>query len=148
MKKSPEEVFEMCKSEQQKGIGKIKVGAVCHGMKFIGAKVYQKYFSGANVHVSDSFADVHAEQMVVNLALLERYYPVEVFVTSTSKEEDVMMCGTCRHYLNEINSACTVVVFNPDGSIKKINFLSAIYPYSKDVFEKNMKFRSLCDYKI
>lgn len=135
----------MCKNAQNNAYGKIKVGAVCSAINF--KTNHRKYFSGANLHVSDSFSDVHAEQLAVNLALLERYYPTKIYVTSQSVDEDVTMCGSCRHYISEINRYCSIIVFNPDGTRKSINLLSDVYPNSKDTIQKNQKFKKLCGYR-
>lgn len=142
-----EQIFSICVKAQKEAYGKISVGAVCHGQRRDeSGKTVHKYWSGANLHVSDSFSDIHAEQLAVNLALLERYYPTEIFVTSQSKEEDVRLCGSCRHYISEINRHCTIVVFNPDGSQKSMDLLSELYPYSKDTVTKNSKIRELCNW--
>jgi cytidine deaminase len=142
---SKTEIFSMCKEAQKEAYGKISVGAVCHGQTVNDeGKLVHRYWSGANLHISDSFADVHAEQLAVNLALLERYYPTEIFVTSQSNKEDVRLCGSCRQYISEINRYCSVYVFNPDGSIKSVNTLDELYPFSKDTMEKNSKFEQLC----
>lgn len=139
------QIFEMCGHSQGNAISdKIKVGAVCHGQKIVNGKIHHKYFSGSNIHISDSFADIHAEQIAVNLSLLEKYYPTEIYVTSQSVKENVTMCGSCRHYISEINCHCIIIIFNPDGTRKSTNFLSDIYPYSKDTVPKNDRFKKLC----
>lgn len=131
------EVWLKCQHAQVLAISnKTKVGAVVVG---INKKNERKLFVGSNIHISDSFADVHAEQMAVNQCLLERYYPLAVYVTSTSTEEKVALCGSCRHYLSEINRNMQVVVFNPDGSRKITTFLFEVYPNSKDTRDKNEK---------
>lgn len=140
------EVSDMCRVAQRDGLGKIQVGAVCHGQRVLkDGTILHRYFSGANLHVSDSFADVHAEQLAINLSLLERFYPTEVFVTSQSVKESVKLCGSCRHYLSEINRHCSITVINPDGSRKSMDILSYLYPYSKDTVAKNQKFKKLCE---
>lgn len=144
MKLNSDEIFNMCVKAQKEAYGKISVGAVCHGKRIIDGLSLDKYWSGANLHVSDSFADVHAEQLAVNLALLERFYPVEIFVTSQSNDEKVILCGSCRHYISEINKDCSIIIFNPDGTIKSTKLLSTVYPFSKDTEKKNKKFKQLC----
>lgn len=137
-----EKMFSMCKDAQNDAYGKIKVGAVCSAINY--KTKHRHYFTGANLHVSDSFSDIHAEQLAVNLALLERYYPTEIYVTSQSFDEDVTMCGSCRHYISEINQNCSIIVFNPDGTQKSINLLSDVYPNAKNTVKKNNKFKMLC----
>jgi len=146
MKLNYDEIFKMCESAQKEAYGKISVGAVCHAKKIVDGKEVHKYWSGANLHISDSFSDVHAEQLAVNLAILERYYPVEIFVTSIGEKENVAMCGSCRQYISEINRHCSVIVFNPDGTRKLIKLLSEVYLYSKDTIKKNQIFRELCNF--
>lgn len=147
MKLEYDEIFKMCISAQKDAYGKISVGAVCHGRKMINEEQVDRYFSGANLHISDSFADIHAEQLAVNLALLERFYPVEIFVTSQGELENVALCGSCRQYISEINRYCSIIVFNPDGTRKLIKLLSEVYPFSKDTIKKNQMFRELCIFK-
>ncbi len=146
MKLEFDEIFKMCIKAQKEAYGKISVGAVCHARKMINDEEVDRYWSGANLHISDSFADVHAEQLAVNLALLERFYPIEIFVTSKHEKENVTMCGSCRHYVSEINRNCSIIVFNPDGTRKSINLLSDVYPFSKDTVKKNQKFKELCSF--
>ena len=137
------ELFAMCKQAQDNAISdKIKVGAVCNAYNF--KTKHKKLFSAANIHVSESFADIHAEQLAVNLALLERYYPMGIFVTSQSINENVTMCGSCRHYISEINRHCHITVFNPNGTVKSINSLSDVYPFAKNTVKKNKEFEKLC----
>lgn len=139
------EISSMCILAQKDGLGKIQVGAVCHGIKKMkDGTTLHRYFSGANLHVSDSFGDVHAEQLAVNLSLLDRYYPTEIFVTSKKNDESVKLCGSCRHYLSEINYYMTVIILNPNGLMKSMDLLSHLYPFAKDTVKKNMKFKELC----
>lgn len=127
---------------QRKGIGKIQVGCVVEAMSYDDDCLYE--FHGCNIHVSDSFGDTHAERMAIDLALKARCYPITVYVTSTSMEEDVLLCGSCRHYISEINENCTIVIFNPDGSIKRVSNVKESYPAHKDVADKNKRFFQLC----
>lgn len=138
------EIFQMCQDAQKEGMGKIKVGAVCHGQQLVDGEIVNRYWSGANLHITDSFADMHAEQLAVNLALLERFYPTEIYVTSQTMEEMVKLCGSCRQYLNEINRNMTVIVFNPDGTRKSTDLLSVIYKFAKDTTIKNNKLKKMC----
>ncbi len=138
--------WEQVKDAQDKALSKkVKVGALCIGFDWKTMK--RKAFAGSNIHVSDSFADVHAEQLAVTLSLLERHYPLEIHVTSKSKKELITLCGSCRHFISEVNRLCTIIVHNPDGSIKIQKFLSEIYPYRKNTVSKNNKFKRLCGYK-
>ena len=140
-------LFNDCVKMQNNAIGKIQVGCVLEAMDYsddvyIGGSTF--LFYGANLHISDSFADIHAEQLAINLAILKKCYPITIYVTSTSKDEDVFLCGQCRQYICEVNENCNVVIFNPDGSVKRIGTISEYFPYHKDVKNKNQKFYELC----
>ena len=137
-------IFEEVKIAQSKAKGKIKVGCAVEALEYRGEYDYSFFFYGANIHVSDSFGDTHAERMAIDQALKETCYPVTVYVTSTSDDEKVALCGSCRHYISEINENCNIVVFNPDGSIKLVSTIKEMYPNHKNVEEKNQKFFEMC----
>ena len=133
-------VFEELKRVQVKATGKIQVACAVEAYEYRDKLPYSFQFYGCNIHVSDSFGDTHAERMAIDHALKENCYPVIVYVTSTSKDEHVLLCGSCRHYISEINENCTIVVFNPDGSVKDISTIKDVYPNHKNVKEKNQRF--------
>lgn len=139
-------IFLDCVEMQKKAIGKIKVGCVVEAYdmdsEYGGACSYQ--FNGCNIHVSDSFGDTHAERMAIDMALKNRCYPIIVYVTSTSENEKILLCGSCRHYISEINENCSIVVFNPDGTVKDVSTIKDSYPHHKDVRRKNQIFFELC----
>lgn len=138
-------VFEDCKKLQKKATGKIKVGCVVEAIEYRDdGRMCIFDFYGCNIHVSDSFGDTHAERMAIDLALKERCFPVTIYVTSTSDDEYVLLCGSCRHYISEINENCNIVIFNPDGTIKEISNIKEAYPFHKDVTKKNQKFFEYC----
>ncbi len=137
-------VFEDCIMLQKKAIGKIKVGCVVEAYEFRDNQSHTFEFFGCNIHVSDSFGDTHAERMAIDLALQARCYPITIYVTSTSSDEKVLLCGSCRHYISEINENCNIVIFNPDGTIKDVSSIKESYPHHKDVKRKNKKFFELC----
>lgn len=138
--------FEDCIRLQKKGLGKIQVGCVVEAYdmnsEYGGACSY--LFYGCNIHVSDSFGDTHAERMAIDLALKARCFPITIYVTSNSKDENVLLCGSCRHYISEINENCNVIVFNPDGTIKHASTIKDSYPNHKNVKSKNQRFFELC----
>lgn len=137
-------IFEEIKISQGKAKGKIKVGCAVEAYEYRDGMERSFFFYGSNIHVSDSFGDTHAERMAIDLALKETCYPITVYVTSTSKDEKVTLCGSCRHYISEINENCNVVVFNPDGSLKFVTTIKEIYPNHKNVEEKNQRFFEMC----
>lgn len=137
-------IFEEVKIVQSKAKGKIKVGCAVEAYEYRDGFDYSFFFYGCNIHVSDSFGDTHAERMAIDLALKENCYPITVYVTSTSDDEQVALCGSCRHYISEINENCNIVVFNPDGSIKIVTTIKEIYPNHKNVGEKNQQFFEMC----
>lgn len=137
-------IFEDLTKLQKSGIGKIQVGCIVEALEFRKDSIVPFEFHGCNIHVSDSFADTHAERMAIDLALKDRCYPITAYVTSMTSEEKVMLCGSCRHFLCEINENCNIVVFDPDGSIKEVTTVKDVYPFHKDVKKKNQKFFELC----
>jgi len=143
-------VFEMCVQVQKHSNAKIKVGCVVEALEFRLSKKFSlsesplSDFQGCNLHVSDSFGDTHAERMAIDQALKEKCYPIAVYVTSTSFQENVLLCGSCRHYISEINENCNIVVFNPDGTIKEVSTIKDSYPNHKDVKKKNQMFYEYC----
>lgn len=142
-------IFEMCKSEQKKSNAKVKVGCVVEALEYRNdGTVPIFHFKGCNIHVSDSFGDTHAERMAIDNSLKERCYPVAIFVTSQSNEEKVMLCGSCRHYISEINENCNIIIFNPDGTIKEVTTVKDVYPFHKSVAAKNKRFFELCLQKV
>lgn len=145
MDKWNEKVFWMITDEQKKANGKIKVGCLVEAIEFRkdgSTPIFN--FLGCNIHVSDSFGDTHAERMAIDLALKEKCYPITVYVTSISPDENVLLCGSCRHYISEINENCNIVVFNPDGTIKEVSSINDAYPNHKDVKKKNQMFYEYC----
>lgn len=138
--------WEQVKIAQDKALSKkMHVGAICIGHNFETLKT--KIFSGSNLHISDSFADVHAEQLAVSLAILDRYYPIAIHVTSSSINEKVLLCGSCRHFVSEININCKIIVHNPDGSVKLDMIVNEVYPLAKNNIKKNLYFKRLCGFK-
>ena len=133
-------VFQELKEIQQRAQGKTKVASAVEAYEYRDGMPYSIFFYGCNIHVSDSFGDTHAERMAIDHALKEYCYPVSVYVTSTSEDEKVMLCASCRHYISEINENCNIIVFNPDGTIKQTSTIMEMYPFSKDVKEKNQRF--------
>lgn len=137
-------IFEEIKIAQSKAKAKVQVGCAVEAYEYRGQFDYSFFFYGCNIHVSDSFGDTHAERMAIDLALKETCYPITVYVTSTTEDEKVALCGSCRHYISEINENCNIVIFNPDGSIKIVSTIKEMYPSHKDVEEKNQKFFEMC----
>lgn len=138
-------VFDMLTDEQLKSNVKIKVGCIVEAIEFRddgSTPIFD--FHGCNIHISGSFGDTHAERMAIDLALKERCYPITVYVTSTSIDENVLLCGSCRHYISEINENCNIVVFNPNGTIKEVSTIKDAYPNHKDVKKKNQMFFEYC----
>lgn len=136
------EIFKGLQELQTKALSKIKVGCIVEAKNYDDACLYE--FAGCNIHVSDSFSDTHAERMAIDLAIKARCYPITIYVSSTSFDEDILLCGSCRHYISEINENCTIVVFNPDGSVKRVSNIQESYPNHKDVKAKNQRFFELC----
>ena len=137
-------IFMMCLENQKKSNAKVKVGCVVEAMEYRKDSTPIFDFHGCNIHVSDSFGDTHAERMAIDFALKEKCYPIAVFVTSMSFKENVILCGSCRHYISEINEDCLIIIFNPDGSIKEISAIKDVYPNHKDVTKKNKMFYEYC----
>ncbi len=77
----------------------------------------RKFFRGCNIKLSESHV-FHAEHIALLSCLSEHYQPIEVFVTSTSFEENIHCCLDCRAILLEANPNIICTVFNPDGTVK------------------------------
>lgn len=109
-----------CKYIQQKALipteKTTKVGACVLGKK-VGKKHPHKLFVGCNIMISTSHV-YHAEMVALMACLTQNYRPVEVFVTSRSKEENIHCCLDCRGPLLECNPDIVYTIFNPDGSVK------------------------------
>ena len=141
-------IFEKLTILKNKARGKIHVGCIVEAIEFRDDDFqYSFQFGGCNIHISDSFGDTHAERMAIDLALKDRCYPITVYVTSTSSKERVLLCGSCRHYISEINENCNIVIFNPDGTIKEVSTIKDAYPFHKDVKEKNQEIFDYCRMK-
>lgn len=134
--------YSKCIAIQTRAVGKIKVGCVVEAVDYESEVSYT--FVGANLHVSDSYGDVHAEQQAVQKAIQAKCYPETIYVTSQSFDEDVLMCGQCRQYVLEINQYCNIVVFNPDGTVKRISTVHESLPYHKNVEDKNRIWLEFC----
>lgn len=137
-------IFDQCVLAQKKATGKIQVGCGVEAYEYRNGSPYSFLFYGCNIHVSDSFGDTHAERMAIDNALKENCYPISIFVTSTSINEKVLLCGSCRHYISEINENCNIIIFDPDGTVKEISTIKEVYPHHKDVKEKNQRFFKKC----
>ena len=137
-------IFIKCSENQKKSNAKVKVGCVVQAIEYRKDSTPIFDFHGCNIHVSDSFGDTHAERMAIDFALKEKCYPIAIFVTSTSFMEKVILCGSCRHYISEINENCLIVIFNPDGSIKEVSTIKDVYPKHKEVIKKNKMFVEYC----
>ncbi|MDE1868215.1 MAG: hypothetical protein KGI08_10970 [Thaumarchaeota archaeon] len=125
----------------------VKVGCVIEGWKKAKAgTIYEtyEYFGSANIEISSSFV-YHAEMIALTDCIMHRFYPIRIFVSSQSKEENVLLCGSCRQLLLEVNSDCEVIVLNPDGTRKHNETITVhdTIPNHKDVIDKNQKFLEL-----
>jgi len=130
---------------QNKSNAEVKVGCVVVANEYRSdGRVCGFKFFGCNIHVSDSFGDTHAERMAIDLAIKSKCFPISVYVTSMSVQENVALCGSCRHYISEINENCNIIIFNPDGSIKKVTTVKDVYPFAKKVRWKNKGFFQYC----
>lgn len=130
-------IFSHCLDMQNLAITtKVKVGAVVEG---INGRGEIGYFGGSNMETSISFT-THAEVIALQDCIMHRYYPIKIYVTSQSTDENVFLCGACRQQLHEINRRMEVVVFNPDGTVKGDKYLYSLLPDAKEVSEKNKMF--------
>jgi len=122
-----------------------KVGAVIKGINYETKSV--KYFSAANIYVNETFPADHAEQLAAKIALLERHYPVQVYVTSSRLDgEPTYLCGSCREFFMRINRTMKITVINPDGTIKGEDYVEKQLPhYHKPNIRKlNRDYQKLC----
>lgn len=123
----------------------IKVGCVIQGIRkrvsCEGGAEYE-YFGGCNIEINTSKV-YHAEMIALVDCIMYRFYPIRLFVTSVSKEEDTYLCGDCRQQLLEINKNCEIIVLNPDGSLKGSKLLWELLPKHKNVDEKNNRYHQL-----
>ena len=92
---------------------KTRVGAVVLGI----GKQYEAFFNGCNIQISTSHI-YHAEVVALLACLADNFKPVEVFVSSRSKDENIHCCLDCRARLIESNPDIKYTIFNPDGTVK------------------------------
>lgn len=142
-------VAKMCLEIQKKSISKAgSVGAVVRAINFETKTI--KYFSAANLYFNESFVADHAEQLALKIALLQRYYPLEVIVTSSRPGgEPTFLCGICREFIIRINKHLKITVINPDGTLKGWGILKdQLNNYNKpNILKLNREYKKLCGYK-
>lgn len=136
-------IFGKVQNEQELAIAeKVKVGCVIEGWRKGITHMETEYFGGANIELSKTYV-YHAEMVALTDCIMNRYWPVRLYVSSQSMDEDTFLCGDCRQQLLEVNSNCVVIVFNPDGTRKGMFPVSKLLPKHKDVTEKNKKYYEL-----
>lgn len=122
---------------------KTKVGCVIEGVRQTPTRDKEyEYFGGSNIELSTTYV-YHAEMIALTDCIMHRFYPIKLFVSSQSKEENVFLCGDCRQQLLEVNKNCEIFVLNPDGTVKGNLLVWQLLPKHKNVDEKNDYFYKL-----
>lgn len=120
---------------------KVKVGCVIEGIrKSMPYEIMEdkiEYFGGMNIEITHT-DNIHAELLALYDCISYRFYPTKIYVSSQSEQEKVFMCGHCRQTFLEINQHIEIILINPDYTVKDRKVLHDVFPFHKDVDEKNV----------